>query len=347
MHLPARSASFFFISAIASRHLLKLSFIAIKFALNIATASAVFFEKALFSCNRLSSSFAASSSLSVSGLSTIFSTSTSTVCGSAGVAASESLFSSSVSDEIKRKKPLLIILDCSTDDRPGLVYQELKGNKTIVIDHHASGKPFYEQELSYIVPSSPSTTLLVDEVRIALSVELDKETAKYLMLGFLTDTGFFHFISEEQAPDSFKKISSFVETGLNPYELYDKLHDGRRLEDVKSVAKIIEESKAVLSGRVIIAYERKDYAGLERPGDSVYSNLLEVEGVKVVVLIKEREDAVEFGFRAKRDASVDVGKLASELSGGGHKLASGATVKGMKIEDAEPFIISKLEMLVN
>lgn len=259
----------------------------------------------------------------------------------------ENLFSSSVSDEIKRKKPLLIILDCSTDDRPGLVYQELKGNKTIVIDHHASGKPFYEQELSYIVPSSPSTTLLVDEVRIALSVELDKETAKYLMLGFLTDTGFFHFISEEQAPDSFKKISSFVETGLNPYELYDKLHDGRRLEDVKSVAKIIEESKAVLSGRVIIAYERKDYAGLERPGDSVYSNLLEVEGVKVVVLIKEREDAVEFGFRAKRDASVDVGKLASELSGGGHKLASGATVKGMKIEDAEPFIISKLETLVN
>ena len=259
----------------------------------------------------------------------------------------EGLFSKEADPESLGINPLVIILDCSTPDRPGAPFTALQDLPRIVIDHHSSGVPFTEEGMSYIVPDSPSTTLLVDEVRIALSVELDKETAKYLMLGFLTDTGFFHFISEEQAPDSFKKISSFVATGLNPYELYDKLHDGRRLEDVKSVAKIIEESKAVLSGRVIIAYERKDYAGLERPGDSVYSNLLEVDGVKVVVLIKEREDAVEFGFRAKRDASVDVGKLASELSGGGHKLASGATVKGMKIEDAEPFIISKLETLVN
>lgn len=256
------------------------------------------------------------------------------------------LFSSSVNEEVKEKHPLVVILDCSTEDRPGMVYQELKGGKTIVIDHHASGRAFYDEELSYIVPLSPSTTLLVDELRIALGVELEKEFAEYLLLGFLTDTGFFHFISDIQAPDSFKKVSSFISTGLNPYELYDRMHDGRKLDDVKLVARILEECEPALGGKVIIAYEKKDSLSSERPGDSVYPALLECEGVKVVVLIKEKENGIEFGFRAKRNANVDVGALASSLSGGGHVLAAGATVENLKSEDAKSFILEKLRPLV-
>ena len=258
----------------------------------------------------------------------------------------ESRFTSIVSDKLKNSSPLVMILDCSTEDRPGEVYQSLKGNKTIVIDHHASGRPFYEEKLSYISPLSPSTTLLVDEVRKALSVPLDRNTAEYLMLGFLTDTGFFHFISDIQAPESFEKVSSFVQTGVNPYELYDRLHDGRKFNDVKLSGRIIGEAKSCLEGKVIIAYEKKEYESSERPGDTVYPALLECEGVKVVVLIKEREDGIEFGFRAKRDKGVDVGKLASDLSGGGHSLAAGATVKGLKIEEAKSFILDRLIPLV-
>ena len=170
----------------------------------------------------------------------------------------ENLFSSSVSDPVIKEHPLVVILDCSTEDRPGNVYQALKENKTIVIDHHASGRPFYKEELSYIVPLSPSTTLLVDELREALGVELDRMTAEYLFIGFLTDTGFFHFISDEQAPESFEKVASFVSTGLNPYELYDRLHDGRKMGDIKRAALMIEKSIEELDGKVIIAYEPSD-----------------------------------------------------------------------------------------
>ena len=258
----------------------------------------------------------------------------------------ESLFSSSVSDPVIKEHPLVVILDCSTEDRPGNVYQALKGNKTIVIDHHASGHPFYKEELSYIVPLSPSTTLLVDELREALGVELDRRTAEYLFIGFLTDTGFFHFISDEQAPESFEKVATFVSTGLNPYEIYDRLHDGRKMGDIKRAALMIEKSIEELDGKVIIAYEPSDKDAKERPGDSVYPALLEAEGVKVVVLIKEKDGAIEFGFRAKRNSGVDVGALASKLSGGGHALAAGATVKNLKVEDAKSFILEKLKPLV-
>lgn len=257
-----------------------------------------------------------------------------------------SLFSASVDDAFLALEPLVIVLDCSTEDRPGKVYQALRGNRVIVIDHHASGTPFYKEELSYILPLSPSTTLLVDEIRKALGIPLDKTLAEYLLSGFLTDTGFFHFISDVQAPSSFEKVTSFIKEGLNPYELYDRMHDGRKLEDVKNVASIIENSESCLGGKVIIAYERKDYQGTERPGDSVYPSLLECEGVKAVILIKEKEDAIEFGFRAKRGSGLDVGALASSLSGGGHALAAGATVKGLKLREAKAFIIEKIAPLI-
>ena len=262
------------------------------------------------------------------------------------IAGIKDLFLQQVPESLKEKNPLLIILDCSTEDRPGNVYQSLKGNETIVIDHHSSGTPFYRKELSYIVPRSPSTTLLVDEIRIALSVKLTKEIAECLMIGFLTDTGFFHFINQDQAKDSFYKIASFAETGINPYELYDRLHDGKKLEDIKIAARIIAESKSLFGGKLILAYEKKEYETEERPGDAVYRSLLEAENVKAVVLVKEKDGAIEFGFRAKQNSNVDVGSLAASIGGGGHALASGATVKGLKIEDAEEFIIRLLMPLI-
>ncbi len=259
----------------------------------------------------------------------------------------EGEFLKTVDKKLIKDEDLLIILDCSTEDRPGLVYQELKHLETIVIDHHSSGRPFYKKELSYIVPSSPSTTLLIDELRLALSVPLDKKIAEFLMLGFLTDSGFFHFISQEQAPDSFKKVTSFVETGLNPYELYDRLHDGKKLSDIKAVAKIIENAESYFNGKLLISYETKDIVTAERPSDDVYHSLLESDGVYAVVLIKEKEDGIEFGFRAKQNKGVDVGFIASTFGGGGHRLAAGATVKGISIEEAKKKIIEIFSSILN
>ncbi len=258
----------------------------------------------------------------------------------------ESMFSSSVPESLKRERPLVIILDCSTEDRTGNVYQELRENDALVIDHHSSGTRFYKEELSYIVPLSPSTTLLVDEVRKALNIPLTRILSEYMLKGFLTDTGFFHFLSDVQGPECLEKVRDFLSSGLNLYEIYDELNDGKSLDDIKLSAKMILESESCLDGKVIIAYEKKEYDGKAVSTDRVYQSLLECSGLKAVVLIKEKEDGVVFGLRAKRKGGIDVGKLASTFAGGGHKLAAGATVKGLKTEDAKDFILKRLEPLV-
>lgn len=253
----------------------------------------------------------------------------------------ESRFLSVVPGSFKKKNPVVIILDCSTEDRPGEVYRMLKDNTTVVVDHHSSGIPFYRQELSYIIPESPSTTLLVDEIRKELGVSLDRNMAELMMIGFLTDTGFFHFLNEHQAPDSFEKIMNFTKTGISPYEIYDDLNDGRKLEDLKIIADIIKESTTYFSGSLIIAVEKKNLNITEKPGDTIYRSLLEVENVKAIALIKETDDGVEIGFRAKNKAEIDVGKIAQVLGGGGHRLASGASIEGIDIQQAKEIVLSK------
>lgn len=231
-----------------------------------------------------------------------------------------------VTEELKEKNPLVIIVDCSTKDRPGKVFEELSFCKTLVIDHHSSGELFVEKDLSYIVPDSPSTTLLIEELRIALGVKLTKTIAEYLYIGLLTDTGFFHFLNDKQGAHAFSKASDFVATGINPYELYDKMMDGKTLYEIKAVASIIEKSAFLYSGQLAIAVQEKEVE-LSNLSDNIYPQMLSITGIKAVVFAKEKDDYFELGFRAKRDAGIDVGAIASSLGGGGHKLAAGARVE--------------------
>lgn len=227
---------------------------------------------------------------------------------------------------IDRKESVLVFVDCSTEDRSGSVIENAKDLDRIIIDHHASSRENSNAYAKYIVPTSPSTTLLIDKIREMLNVELDKEIAYFLYLGLLTDTGFFHFLGEEWGPYSLERASRFLSTGLSAYDIYDYLTDGKSLEEIKKVSRIIEEAKPYFDGRLIIAEETDDIKG-ERVSDQIYETLLKVENIEACVFIKRKGDSSEIGFRAKKDKNIDVGEIALSLGGGGHALASGATVE--------------------
>ena len=200
--------------------------------------------------------------------------------------------------------------------------------------------------MSYIVPDSPSTTLLVDKVRESLGVPLTKKMADYLYRGFATDTGFYHFLSEKQAPDSLRRVASFTDLGISPYDIYDEMHDGMKLEDLKMIASIIEHAEEMLDGLVLFAYQSSD-AMNQKLSDGVYASLLTAENVIAVVFFKDKGDAIEIGFRAKNRSGLDVGAIASSLGGGGHKCAAGATVKASNITEAKHLILTKLESAIS
>ena len=242
------------------------------------------------------------------------------------------------------QSPLVIVLDCSTPDRPGEPFKALSGLKTICIDHHSSGEPFTAEGMSYIVPQSPSTTMLVDEVRRELGVALTRDMAYYLYIGFATDTGFYHFLGEKNAPECLRRVADFTEMGVSPYDVYDEMHDGRSLKEIRDTASIILSATPELDGQLIFCHQPLSM-GDERLSDGVYATLLETENVKAVIFLKEKADSVEIGFRSKHHSGIDVGALASTFGGGGHMHAAGAIVQ-MSAAEARKVLLERFSSML-
>jgi phosphoesterase RecJ-like protein len=250
-------------------------------------------------------------------------------------------FVQEVTKEMKADNPLLIVTDCSTSDRIGALYQQTKGLKTVIIDHHASGEPFGDER--FIVPTCPATSLLIQHLYHAMGQPISKDAASFIFFGFATDTGYFRFINAGQG-FTMDFVSELVDLGVSPNAVYMKMTGGKKLEYIHYLGALIQRSEPFLEGKVMCSscYQKdKELYGEDRPSDLFYSQMLSVDGVEVVMLFKELpEGKTEVGFRSSHDSVVDVGILAATYGGGGHKHASGVTVarsieefRGMLLKD--------------
>lgn len=258
----------------------------------------------------------------------------------------EPLFLKEVPSEFLKKNPLIIVVDCSTKDRPGQIFSAFDGLTKIVFDHHSAGESFTDKELQYIVPESVSTTLVIENLRKSLNIPLSKELAEYLYIGFATDTGFFHFINEKIGGETLRMVSEFVDAGVSPYIMYDRLHDGESLDFYKAAARIMERTKSEYDGKILYSYSNKGDELGSNASDLLYSQLLCVKDVKVVFFFKEKEDEVVCGMRSKNHSGIDIGQFAQSLGGGGHRYAAGATVKG-SLDDVIRTVLAKASILLS
>lgn len=240
----------------------------------------------------------------------------------------EKYFLKSVPEDLVSRKPLVAVVDCSTADRPGEIFTALSQLETVVFDHHSSGEPFAAEGMSYIVPASTSTTLILDKLRRTLGIPLDNKLAEYLYKGFATDSGFFHFINEKTGGEVLRIVADFVDAGVSPYIVFDELHDGKSLDYFTTVGTLLKRTRQAFDGQILYTYIEKDRETDGRPGDVIYANLLQVSGVRIVFFFKELEDSVEIGMRSKNLSGIDIGAFAGSLGGGGHKYAAGATRPG-------------------
>jgi len=93
-----------------------------------------------------------------------------------------------------------------------------------------------------------------------------------------------------------------------------------------------------------------DNALIERIGASlddlrdITNLLLDIEGVKVSVVFKQRKNG-EFKISFRSRKPVNVNRVAMQFGGGGHENASGATVR-MSLEEARPAVIGAFKELL-
>jgi phosphoesterase RecJ-like protein len=243
----------------------------------------------------------------------------------------------------------LIMVDCSEIERLGDTDCDISRLDTFIVDHHrtsvdSTDPDFTADNCQIIDPSSPSTTMLIQQLYEGLLGKPDEKIAGLLFLGLATDTNFFRFLAPGD-DEVFRAAGRLTEYGASPRQIYDDMSGGQLFSTRKLLGIMLNRAEQKFNGQVICTYETladtQQWGKEGRDSDSLYQLLLSVEGVKAVVFVRqETEHKCTVGLRS-RD-SLDVSAIAAKFGGGGHKNAAGATTPGLA-KDILSAILDELE----
>ena len=194
-----------------------------------------------------------------------------------------------------------------------------------VIDHHRTQDDL--GALRLVDTSAEAAGRLVYEATMALGVALTSEAANAIFLALATDTGWFRHSSVE--PRTFDLAEELVRAGAQPTPLYDAVYGQSSLAQMKLVGRALERMQSAAGGRIVHTEIRlSDYpetGAVPSDTEDLINYPRAVAGVEIaLVFIEQRDGGTKVSFRGKE--AHDVGKVAEQFGGGGHKMASGATV---------------------
>ncbi len=197
----------------------------------------------------------------------------------------------------------------------------------ISIDHHASHQGF--AQINWVDPSAPATGAMIYQLYQAMKVPFPKDAAYCMQAAIVTDTGSFKY--RNTTASVLRMAADLIQRGkVSPLEISQNLYESHRLKDLKILGDILRRLKSGAGGRV--AWVEVPRALMRRAGPEIIDELVNypraIKKVEVAMAMRESLDqhAVRVSLRSKGRVNVDM--VARAFGGGGHRAASGCTVKG-------------------
>ncbi|MFA6859777.1 MAG: bifunctional oligoribonuclease/PAP phosphatase NrnA [Clostridia bacterium] len=232
------------------------------------------------------------------------------------------------SDDIAEKYDLYLSMDSASADRIGKYSTDfLKAENSVVIDHHPTNTLF--GKINYVEPQSASCCEIIYDLIKILGVEIDSNIASALFGGIFSDTG--GFCNGNTTPRSLAVASKIAEFCPNFKEITYSLFKKRSQKEFLLWKKSMADSTFVLNNKVCLSCIRKSTLvelGANEQDTSFIINVNGmVEGVLINIFICESDNNIyKVSFRSL--PYIDVGSIAKNLGGGGHKNASGCSLVG-------------------
>ncbi|MBE5740450.1 MAG: bifunctional oligoribonuclease/PAP phosphatase NrnA [Clostridiales bacterium] len=240
---------------------------------------------------------------------------------------------------------LLITVDCSDEQRLGVLSDEFLITKrkkidTINIDHHVSNTHFAQYNY---VRECASNCMNIAELIELLGAPLDKQTAEFLLLGLLTDSGNFSHddVTEETMLLGAKLLKAGADICSYQYNLFKKQPKARATLYAKTMQGIRYYHDDRFAVIVVTKKNIEDSGADVSMTEGFVDFPLNVEGVEVAASILEvKRNQYKISLRSKMYA--DVNKIAGVYGGGGHVRAAGCMLFG-EIEE----VLDKLSYTVS
>jgi phosphoesterase RecJ-like protein len=230
-----------------------------------------------------------------------------------------------VTTQVEDPGEAVIVMECSDLARTGVA--GLDKAFVINIDHH-TGNSIYG-DLNWIDESAAACGEMVFTLIDALGVPLSLEMATHVYVAILTDTGSFHY--SNITPRTFEICQRCMDAGANPPAIARSIFDSNNLGRLKLFGAVLSSMELDTTGRIALISVDQALAtrcgGTYEDTEGINNLPLTVKEIVAVAFFKEAStDEWRVSLRSKE--LVNVNAVARQFGGGGHKNASGCTVRG-------------------
>lgn len=219
---------------------------------------------------------------------------------------------------------LVVVLDTAeesliSDDR----YKN--GKFLIKIDHHLQRRSF--GQLEFVDTSYESCAGMIARLIFANKLHLSAAGAKALFTGIVTDSGRFRYDSVSSR--TFEDVARLLEFDFNISDVYNNLYT-EELKMVRLRAQFALKFRLTEQGVAYIKTTARELQEYDLDVFAASRGMVNVMGgiSGVDIWVNFTEDIENQAVLAEiRSSKYNINEIAVKYGGGGHKLASGATLK--------------------
>jgi phosphoesterase RecJ-like protein len=239
---------------------------------------------------------------------------------------------------------LVIATDCGDEKRTGKAGEQARRLSVcwINLDHHRTNTGFADANI--MDPAFVSAAECVLRWLDYMNVALTPEVAQCLMCGVVTDTMCFRI--DAVTSETFHIAQRLMAAGANLTLIVQNTVSRMATSTLKLWAQVmptVQIDDHIVWARISLA-ARQQSGYTDSSDGGLVSLLLQADDAYVSCILREKEEKeVDVRFRAV--PGFDVASVAAELGGGGHTLASGATL-ACTVDEAEARVLPLLKAAV-
>ena len=235
-----------------------------------------------------------------------------------------------------------LIMECGDLGRTGV--SGLDRFFVVNIDHHPGNTGY--GALQWLDPSAAALGEMIFDLVGAIGAPLTRDVATHIYLAILTDTGSFHYSSI--SPRTFDICGACLEAGVDPVLVARNVYDSNNMGRLKLFGAVLSAMQIDASGRIAIVYLDHQMAraagGTYDDTEGLINLPLTVKEIQAVVFFKQIDGSnYRVSMRSKGD--IDIGAVAKEFKGGGHKNAAGCNASG-PIEAVRATFVERIQRAI-
>jgi len=244
---------------------------------------------------------------------------------------------------VPAKCDFIIAVDAATFKR-----LEIEKPKVLIanIDHHKSNELY--GDFNVVDKECSSTTQVIYNLFNELNIKINAKMAEALYVGLLDDTS--GFIAPSTKSSSLEMASTLSKIGIDVSKIAQHVRMNKSLAMLRLTAillgKMALHEDGQIASVVATSTEFNKSGASDDDTETAQNEMLYLATVKVAIVLRQSKIAKKVRVSLRSKDGIDVSKIASKYSGGGHSYAAGFSVTHEDIDELEKILIKQIKEIL-